>query len=403
MWGSARRSAARDPVAVAALLVALPVLVAAKGPAVPPTDADGPAAAGGDAAAEPAPTAEPAPEPTADQPIVFVLPLDVDATAADAALRTIRAHTVDVGAPFVIERIPTMPAGNRQQIRQAMELARRHGARGVFWLDLAADDDILLYLHEPEGVDTLMRRLPRSEASDAATLESLGLVVSSISTALVAGGEIGMTVVEVDVEPEEPEPPPPAPSVRRTRPEPPRKKRPWPLVRLTAAYVGNSFGKELVWQHGLHLALDFRPVRRMVIGASYDVMFPSTVKHELVEVELRRHPIGIHGGFRGDPHRMIGLEALAGVALDVLKRSSNGIEVMATRGKRFFVPSAGARGRLVFVPMPGLELHVDAGFDVVINNVRYVVSDEEGMNAVTILDPHRVRARVGAGMSYAFP
>jgi hypothetical protein len=71
-------------------------------------------------AAEPSPASAPAPPsiPPApapddqmqeameagDGPVVFVLPQDVDAEAATAALRTIRAHTADVEAEFIIER-----------------------------------------------------------------------------------------------------------------------------------------------------------------------------------------------------------------------------------------------------------------------------------------------------------
>jgi hypothetical protein len=335
--------------------------------------------------------------------VVFVLPQDVDAEAATAALRTIQAHTADVEAEFIIERPETTARSNRAQIRQAMALAEQHEARGVFWLDLSVDDDILLYLHEPKGLDTLMRRIPRAPESDAATFESLGVVVSSISTALVAGGEIGMTVVELEeeVQPEEVTPPPeePPPVVVKREKTPGRG---WPLVRVGVGYVGNSFGDQLTWQNGVRLAIDFRPLRRMFLGVAGEYVFPSHVRHELVEIDIRRYPVDLHGGFRGEPLETLALEAEAAATVEVLNRRSSRLLVEATPARDFVVFSAGPRGRLIWNPVAGLELFVMAGLDVVINNVDYVVQDDVEGQRIEVLDAHQVRARVGGGMSYAF-
>jgi hypothetical protein len=296
-----------------------------------------------------------------------------------------------------------MPRSNRAQIRQAMALAKKHRARGVFWLDLSIDDDILLYLHEPKGLDTLMRRIPRTPESDAATFESLGVVVSSISTALVAGGEIGMTVVELEeeIQPEAVVPPSVEPTPVPEEPEKPRR-RAWPLMRVGVGYLGNSFGDQLKWQHGIRLAVDFRPLRRMYLGVGGEYVFPSHVRHELVEIEIRRYPVDLHGGFRGEPVPTLALEAEAAATVEVLNRRSSRLLVEATPARDFVVFSAGPRGRLVWNPVAGLELSIEAGLDVVVNNVDYVVQDNVEGERIEVLDAHQVRARVGGGVSYAF-
>jgi hypothetical protein len=112
--------------------------------------------------------------------------------------------------------------------------------------------------------------------------------------------------------------------------------------------------------------------------------------------------VDLHGGFRGEPVETLALEAEAAATVEVLNRRSSRLVVEATPARDFVVFSAGPRGRLVWNPVAGLGLFVEAGLDVVMNNVDYVVQDDVEGQRIEVLDAHQVRARVGGGMSYAF-
>jgi hypothetical protein len=316
-----------------------------------------------------------------------------------AAVRAIRAHMQ--GSPVELRIEHSLPSGSdlRSQMRAARELAQRHAAQGVFWLDLEQGDEFLLYLFEREGLRVLVRRIPTSEQDRPAALESLGVIVGSSSEALAAGETIGMTPVTTatEVGPGEraPEPAPTAVRPTQVRSSPARA---WKTVRVSLAYAGTSYAPNLRWQQGGVVALAAAVAPRLYVGADYTLLSPSRID-EPVSLELWRHPIAAHFGFHQPLVRWLALDAelAGGVTLDRWRRTD--LRLAGVRA----IGTLAAWVHLRFRVVAQLSVDVGVGAEVPLNRFDYTFECTTAPcpDARAVV-PDPVRGRVRGGLSYSF-
>jgi hypothetical protein len=320
---------------------------------------------------------------------------------AGRAIETFIAHLSGAAVDVVVER-PHVE-GLREQIAWAKTAVSTHGASGVFWIDLAPGQDIMLYLVEPNGETALVRTIPRDPEGTASTFEALGAISRSITVALLEGQTIGMKRVEL---PEE-KSPPPEPEPKATVHEQVEPSRPstFHLLRLSAQYLGTTFADEVSWQSGVGVDLSVRPLPAFFLGVGYTYVFENRVVDPLATLAIQRNPIALFGGFHGRLGKVVAAEGEARIMVDPVRQRVLDVAEMdpplegSGTTSRVLV-SGGASGRVLFFVYKGLALHLSVGLDVVMNPFDYVVlvEGEPGMR----FSPHRIRAQATAGIACAF-
>ena len=413
----ASRLRGRPRVGCAALGLALAALGGAPATAAepsrgPPGASDG-ASGGADAGPKPAtPDRGPGEDgPSAHAgPLLLLVPAEVGPDRRAAITRAVRAHTVDLGAPFEVVEVDAWPGDLLGRVRVAMDRAHQVGARGVFWVEGEAGDDLLVYLIEPDGLKALVRRIPRDGASDAALLESVGVIVRASGEALLAGRSIGMEEVAVEPEPaREPEPapkprPPPKPEPSPTSPGGTKARaRGWRLLAPEVGYVGANVGDTLPWQSGVTVGLALRPLERLTLRLAYDGLMPARARTEVVALTVQRHGARLTVAFRGTPRPWLALEAGAWILTDVVVRRSRDGTLAGSGASTRVVPALGPQLRLAMRPLADLWIFLGAGVDVPLLDVDYVVDVQDGMNTTrqVVLNTHPLRARISAGLLYS--
>lgn len=370
-----------------------------EGPGVPTDPNEGAPASRNEEA--PAAATNHAPATDEKQREVIVLAVLDRGSGEDAgrAIEAFIAHLSGASVDVVVER-PNVE-GLREQIAWAKKAVRMHGASGVFWLDLAPGEELMLYLVEPTGESALVRTIPRDPEGPRSTFEALGAIARSITVALLEGQRIGMKRVQLP-EPER-SPPVPAPVVGKQAESP--RTNSFHLLRLSAQYVGTTFADDVPWQSGVGLDLSVRPLPALFLGLGYAYVFESRVVDPLATLTIQRNPIALFGGFHGRFTPVVAVEVEARVVVDAVRQGVIDVAEVeppleAAGASTRMLVSGGASGRLLVFVYKCLALHASVGLDVVMNPFDYVVlvEGEQGLR----FSPHRIRARATAGISCAF-
>jgi hypothetical protein len=344
----------------------------------------------------------PEPQPDGKEPIpaADVLVVSVGETEAglkEQAERAIASHLSGLDAQTDLLVGLSGEASTRQWIEWATDAAREHDADGVFWIELPPEGDVLIFLVEPTGGRALVRRVERPE-SDAATVETIALVVRGLASALISGQEIGMRPVEPVPVPE-PEPEPvPEPAPPPPQPPPPTTE---PLRRLAVAldYRGSSFGTELPWQNALGLRFSGRPLQRFVLGLDYHFFIPRLVPGDPASFTVQRNPIALFAALRIG-HAPVQADFGFDVGVDLTVRRTTfadelSPEPAAVLPQGFAAPWA----RLRVGGWRGVWLFVGVGAEIPFNHFDFVVRAPQ---REVLLTPHPVRARATAGVEWSF-
>ena len=276
----------------------------------------------------------------------------------------------------------------------------------MFWIELPAEGDVLIYLVEPKGERALVRRIARSDEGTEATIEMAGLVVRSVATALVSGNEIGMKPVETRPEPPpeptpepEPEPPPKPDPDPDPGPEPPSDPSGIERLAIALDYRGGSFATEIPWQNGAGLRFSARPLRRLVVGADYHFLVAQTADGDDVRFRLQRNPVAAFAALRlGE--RAVQSDFGVELGIDPMRRRTlDASNLDATEPAILWQGFAGAWGRLRFGGWRGIWLFAGLGLEVPFNRFEFVVREPERR---VLVSPHAVRGRASAGIEFAF-
>jgi hypothetical protein len=223
-----------------------------------------------------------------------VPPHDIEAPLRDA----LTAQLSGVAVELVVEHFASEPDSLRQNVDESHSLAAAHQAIGVFWLDVRATDEWLVFLAVPAGRRVLMRRVPIGPDGSVAAMEAVAVITRESTTALLAGQTIGMTEVVVPGEPEKPVPVAPAPA---HNPVPvPVKPRVWgPLhgFSFSTSYYADLYAEGSGISSGAAFSPAWRFASGIRIGASFVTFQPEEASVDGLAFLVRRYPIGIEAGY----------------------------------------------------------------------------------------------------------
>jgi hypothetical protein len=234
----------------------------------------------------------------ADEPaaktVVFVPPSDIETALRDA----LTAQLSGVPVELVIEHFVSNPDSLKQNVEESHSLAAAHQAIGVFWVDVRAKDEWLVFLAVPAGRRVLMRRVPIGPDGSVAAMEAVAVITRESTAALLAGQTIGMTEVVVSSELEKPAP---VVFVPVPRPVPvPAKPRAWEPLRgfsFSTSYYADAYAKDSGLSSGAAFAPAWRFASGVRVGASFVAFQPEEANVDGLAFLVRRYPIGVEAGY----------------------------------------------------------------------------------------------------------
>ncbi|MBI5537179.1 MAG: hypothetical protein HY898_30945 [Deltaproteobacteria bacterium] len=336
---------------------------------------------------------------SAKRAIVILSPAQTP-VPTEPLIAAIRAQLGDVPVRVEVETIAEIPSEMRARIDLAATAAARHQAVGAFWLEVDATGDYLLFLVEPDGSRSLVRRVRRQPAAEAAAIEELAVISRSSVTALLDGRRIGMegaaasqsaSASAAPVGSTPPAVPPPVvakPSASAQRPS----------LWLGVGYVGSTYSSQVPWQQGMVLSVRYSPSRSWHMGFAYAFLPASQVDTDRVSMRLARHPFELNAGYGvwAGPLQA-GLELAA--ILDQTDRSvvvTTSSTLVPEPDQSHWSVGISPRGRLVWRASQQAQLFTSIGADVFFHRVEYVIESAGNENVTT---PRAVRGRVEAGLA----
>lgn len=356
----------------ALLLVAAVLAASMRGPEEPPP---------AEAAAEEA-------EPQTETRIVL---LAIPGTDDAARTEAIAAHLS--GLDVVVDTIEIDAMRGELVAKHALAdgAARARGAIAAYWVESPRAGTLELYVVQPGRRAVLRREVSLDPDAPEASIEALGVVARSITSALVADADPDMESIPlpepVAAPAPEPEPAPPPPERTRGR------------ARLALGYVGTSYAKQLAWQSGLGFSAGWVWPFGLHLAADYTLMQRVRSTGDASSIVITRHPIAAAIGY-GHRFRSLYVEGEAVATLDyAVRRGTSSSPVLSPapdRGHTTF--GLGPRGRLAVIAGWRVELYLQAGVEFWLSTVRYAVESAAGQTDV-LLQPRRVRAHTGAGVA----
>ncbi|MEM6989921.1 MAG: hypothetical protein AAF721_05475 [Myxococcota bacterium] len=357
-------------------------------------------------AAAPGRIAQGAPEATVPEPdasTIVVLPSSPKAGVDDAPYTAaIRDHAASVGLDVAIA-----PRSADRPLARALEASRAPGTLGVFWLERRTNS-LTVYLYQPRVQGVFIREVARGEGeSDAALVESVGLIVASTATALRQGGEVGMRALDdnelAKLQPEpEPEPQPEPVLDPVGQPEIERPVDPPPPsglgLRFVLAYLGDGFNTAAPWQSGVRVGVGVLPHPRVRVGLGYGWLAAQTVG-TAPTLRLARHEVTLDIGVGGDLGDRISLHGSALMSASLGRWRSEGLSGLRPIARPGLMLELGVR------IVADLYFDIGIGAAATLNRVDFVVCDSpqspctgEGRNVVAT--PWSIAPRATAGLSY---
>lgn len=328
--------------------------------------------------------------------IVFVAP---EAPDLDASLRdAVSAQLSGLPVELAFEHFPPGTKSLRDAATAARTLARDRQAAGVFWLDVEAAAEWLVYLAEPAGNRVLMRRVPVEQGGGAAGAESVAVILRQSTEALLSGQTIGMQQVVVPEEqaPREVEPAPAVAKPKRARLPPPAKRRVGPEAGVM--YYTDSFATNVGYQSGIRVSASWLWEPGLYAGLAYTFLREADVTSPEITLRLRRTPFDAVGGYALSLGRFRPAVELRTMVDWVSRRNvaaqpGFGGTNESTRSVVYLSP----RLRLDVSVFRGLAVHGALGADFGLNSFSYVIRGDT--RDVTVLEPRRVRPSAELGIT----
>lgn len=129
-------------------------------------------------------------EETHPRHVVFFLPDSLELSLSTAFEEALRAHFADVNVVLTIKRVAVTSFDFREIIEKSKAAVKDDGAVGVFWLDTEELKDWLLYLVDPKTEQALARRVRVPDARESAGVETVAVITSNATSALIDGREV---------------------------------------------------------------------------------------------------------------------------------------------------------------------------------------------------------------------
>jgi len=345
----------------------------------------------------------PVPAPRA---VVFVDPPSED--LARSLRDALTAQLSGGPASLVFDHFAEDPAPLRRHLSEAEALARAHAAAGVFWIDAQPDGDWLLYLSEPDGERTLVRRVEVEANGAAAAVEAVALITRQSTEALLAGGTVGMQPVNDSSIPRSatpvPRTPEPEPELAAPAPTPEQNKkrgvRSLSGPSFSAAYAGEYPAKALGWQNGLAVSGGYRFAVGIYVAAGYTFFRDAEVDVPPLILRITRNPFYLEGGYAFGRGRWV--PSIGGrVIMEPLGRHT-----LSTSGAFAGTPDStrvgvllSPRVRVEYVLSAALAVYGTVGADFGLNRFSFV--SRVGDTNRVLLEPDIVRPAIELGLSFS--
>jgi hypothetical protein len=331
----------------------------------------------------------------ATKAVVFVPPPDIETPLRDA----LTAQLSGVAVELVIEHFVSEPDSLKQNVEESHSLAAAHQAIGVFWLDVRAKDEWLVFLTVPAGRRVLMRRVPIGADGSVAAMEAVAVITRESTAALLAGQTIGMSEVVIPDEPEKPV---------TIVIAPPSKTVPAPTKHVWAPLSGFSFSTSYyvdvyAKDSGLSSGAAFVPAWRFAsgvrIGASFVTFQPEEASVDGLAFLVRRYPIGVEAGYAYARQKwMLGL-ALRGVVELTNRHVLAALPPAApTEDSQRAVVFLSPRLRFDYRVSEAMSLFLAAGADFALNGFSFV-NRVDGVDR-PVFEPLRVRPAGEVGVAF---
>ncbi|MBI5487603.1 MAG: hypothetical protein HY905_09745 [Deltaproteobacteria bacterium] len=350
---------------------------------------------------------------------VLVVPA-ADGDAPTALVAAIQAHLADVGADLVVERVESFPASLPAQVALAAEVAERTAVGAVFWFDLSLPEHVFVYVCEGEGSRVLVRAV--GAADEAERIESVAIIVRSLTRAILAGGTLGVELATppaaepvgaVEVPAVGPAGAGPGPTAApgeiltpatgdgpsATPPDPAGGRQdssPWLALQVGVAL--DFFSEQAPVQEGMSTGVAFRVHENWSIFAAYRILTDVSVSGGGVDLDVSRHPMELGARFRW-PLGDWALGASVSGVFDFLTRRAT----VRTSSMTARVPEDAWIGGVGVLVHGSLRLggpwrvFLDGGFDAFVGNVRYAA--DTGTGRVVLLESWFVCPRLSLGFA----
>ena len=369
--------------------------------------------------------------PAAAQSVSSRIVLSYDPTSEEQrrALAAVRAHLRGLPVEIVTETVE-QKRDLTERLAASGALAISHTALGTFSIEKGTDRSILVFLTEPGGSATLVRRLPASELSARVAIEQAAIVVRSLVEALLEGGRLGVAAekarsseaTDSTTEDVRPQATPETTPTDRSAPEQASTSDldtetpdldtetpdldtetpdldtepaafvtygPPPRFFLALGYAGARPGGGLGWQSGVAVGAHwFLPVHAAYLGVRYTLLPEFELDAGSARVSIVRRPAELMLGVA------VGSWVLANAELSVIaersvrKTVSTTAAFQPTRSSTHWDLGLGPRVGAILAPWPVLHLAVRGGADFLLTQTNYATDEE------TVLVPTRVRPRL---------
>ncbi len=337
-----------------------------------------------------APTHDPSTPDTDRRSIVLVIDDLENSDLDERMIATVSAHLRAAKVEPVLVRAPG-PFVPRDRPSFIDDTPERSSAVGVLWIDAHELPNVQVHAVARDGSPLASREM--NVGDDAAGLEALANVAGSLSSLLI----------EHHVNSRKPTPattppvrsPPVILEHKTIRHEAPIER--WPRLLWSVAYRGNTFARNVPWQHAVGLAVGWAPRPRTHVAVSYELVWPSRSDAPLVSFELRRHPIVLLGGYAFVIAPRWRLLVGVRFSVDPITRVSDPNDSLVPvndRSVRVFV-GVGPRVGTVVELTTRVHLFVDLGAEVLVTRAPYVAYVPE---RVVLVDPDPARFMIAIGL-----
>ncbi|MFZ5891393.1 MAG: hypothetical protein ACOY0T_10105 [Myxococcota bacterium] len=312
---------------------------------------------------------------------VIVLMLDPAQQGSRVLADAVGSHLAGLPIQLIREEVP------RTQLSTWLETGRRRahalGALGLFAIDVRSDQSSRLFLLEPSGEPTLIRRLPARRQAERVPIEEAGITVALLVEALLDGRHIGM----VEPVPRDDAPVPPEPSTASTAPvaaqtsiqrsaSPARKPLQTMQPTLALGLAGTTWLVDERWQLGVSGAVGMQLDSHWALVLDYTWYQKLTYDLPRASISLARHPIRAQLGYRASP----GLSATArlGGWLDPVSRRTitTDAQYNAAAGDTTWSWGILACAGLASPLWSAIRARVDVGIEVPTQRVEYATQAE---------------------------
>lgn len=329
----------------------------------------------------------PAPDDDAQRcadPCVGVI-ADESALAIDVAVQL-------RGNPAALAGQPA-PQHDRAAVDAVVAAARASAIDIVVWLRRDVDG-VRMAMLEVASARLFERRIETVDPAGGA--EMLAVIIARAIAAIADGEAVPPGFVAIALE-----------HVQRvdaavaTEPTPPAREPPPHRLRILAAYVGESWAREVAWHSGAQLGLGYRAPIGVLLGVSTRVMAPVRVRDPQLSLELWRHPLELAIGY-GLRRRRLAVDAEALALLDIISaRSESRDPELVARDSLRVDGGVGARVHVGVRAPSWLVARLGVGFDAFPAAFPYAVSRDGGVD--TLVRARRVRPVVTLGLAFEPP